>query len=436
MRPERPRPSVSSKPRTSSQTAPVPERAGKPLPAFPVYALWFLMTWEVDQYLSATIHGPFYRAPMLLVPVLFVALLSRGSKRALYWPLVVFVLLHLGAALFSVNAGLARDAFKYMLYVLVLFGCTVCFLDTPAKISVVLKLYLAHFIWFGIQGIPSGRVGWHPLLANEDSYGPLMVMAMGFAYFYGMATASRRWRRIAQIAFFLGMLGLVVSFARGAAIAGAATLLFILVRSPQRMKTIITLVVLVIVLVPVAAMFVSIDEYIAEIQSSSEGDDGRIAVWTLAWNVFKTSPVFGVGAFNFGPVASEITLPDEKRAKGADPAQLWNAWVHNAPMQILAEEGLIGIGVWIVMVLGFFRRNAHLRREDAKARWASWGGEVLDVRMISLGLDAAMIGWIGCSLFYNQIYLHWFWSLITLSYALALVVDRAPEGPREKAPAK
>jgi len=403
-----------------------------PFPLIAVYAFWVLMTFEVDQFVSAMIGGPFYRIPLLLVPIIAVALLARGSQRAVYWPLILWVLMHLGASVLSENVGLSRDAFKYMVYVLVLFASSVVFMDTPAKIIVVLKLYLVHFIWFAVQGLPSGKVSWHPLLSNEDSYGPLMVMAMGFSYFYGMATLSRRWRWIARITFFVGVLGIIVSFARGAALAAAATLLYILARSPQRMKTIAALLLLAIVVVPAAALLVPLDEYIAEIRSSSEGDDGRMAVWTLAWNVFKTSPVVGVGAFNFGPVASEITEPDPTRAKGADPAQLWNAWVHNAPMQILAEEGLVGIALWIVMVVGFFRRNARLRTDEARSRWAARGGKAVDIRMISLSLNAAMVGWLGCSIFYNQIYLHWFWSLITLSYVLTEVSTHAVGGATGK----
>jgi hypothetical protein len=102
-------------------------------------------------------------------------------------------------------------------------------------------------------------------------------------------------------------------------------------------------------------------------------------------------------------------------------------------MQILAEEGLIGIAVWLVMLVGFVRRNARLRRPEAQARWLARGGQAFDLRAVSLALDGAMLGWLGCSIFYNQLYVHWFWSLITMSYALTVIIDRASEGSGGKA---
>jgi O-antigen ligase len=408
--------------------SPVAAGQRKPFPLFPLYAFWVLMTFEVDQFASAMVGGPFYRLPLLLLPVLAVAILSRGDKRAAYWPLIVFVTMHLGASIFAENTGLARDAFKFMLYMLLLFATTVSLLDTPPKMIVVLKIYLLHFIWFGVQGIPSGLVSWHPLLSNEDSYGPLMVMAIPVGFFFGLAAASPSWRWVGRGTFLLGVLGLVVSFARGAAITAGAVLVFIILRSPRPGRALIGLLLAALVLVPVAAMVVPLDQYIAELQSSSEGDEGRLAVWGIAYNVFRHSPIVGVGAFNFGPIASQITEPDPERAKGADPSQIYSLWTHNAPMQILAEEGLIGIVVWLVMLLGFVRRTARLRRPASQARWLARGGKEFDLKAVSLALDGAMLGWLGCSIFYNQLYVHWFWSLITMSYALAVIVDRASEG--------
>lgn len=402
-------------------------------PLFPLYAFWALMTFEFDVFLSNTIGGPFYRLPMLLLPVLALGILSQGNKRAVYWPLIVFVLMHLGAAVFAENTGWARDGFKIMLYMLALFATSVCLLDSPAKVITVLKLYLLHFVWFGIQGIPSGLVKWHPTLGNEDSFGPLMVMAMPLAYFFALATSSRGWRWLARAAFFLSLLGLVASFARGAALTGGLVLLYILARSPRRIATLLGLLLVVILLLPVAGLFISVDEYIAEIKSSGDGDQGRLDVWGMAWTVFRHSPIYGVGAFNFGPTASQIIKPDATRTKGDDPAQLYTLWTHNAVMQILAEEGLIGILVWGTMLIGFLRRNARLRRSEARAQWAAHGGGTMDLKMVSLGLDGAMLGWLGCSIFYNQLYVHWFWSLVTISYVLATVVGRGAGAADEKA---
>jgi O-antigen ligase len=405
----------------------------KPFPMFPIYAFWFLKTFELDIFLTGLVGLPFYRIPMLLLPVLGFAILSRGDRRTAYWPLIVFVLMHFAGSFLAENVGLARDAFKYMVYMLVLFAASVSLLDTPAKVTVVLKLYLLHFVWFGVQGLNTGTVTWHPLMNNEDSYGPLMVMAIPFAYFFAFGISSNRWRWIARGTFVLGVLGVVTSFARGAGIVAAVIVCYVVWRSPRRVTTLLALILVAIVLVPLAALFVPLDEYVAEMKSSAEGDQGRLDIWSFAFQVFLQSPVYGVGAGNFGVVASRVLPPDPTRAKGADPVQLWNAWVHNAFFQILAEEGAIGILVWIIMLAGFFWRNARLRDAEVRKVWVARGGDGLDPRLISIGLDGAMLGWLGCSVFYNQLYIHWFWTLLTISYVLDQLTRPAIQAPARPA---
>jgi len=66
----------------------------EPFPLFLVYALWVLTLFELDVFLAATIGGAFYRIPVFLAFVLGLCILSRSDKRILYWPLILFVLMH------------------------------------------------------------------------------------------------------------------------------------------------------------------------------------------------------------------------------------------------------------------------------------------------------------------------------------------------------
>jgi len=337
--------------------------------------------------------------------------------------------LHFGASVFAENAGFSRGALKIMIYMTILFTASVAFLDSPSKISGILKIYLIAFAWMGIQGIPSGKIWWHPLLANEDSYGPMMVISIAFSYFFGLATSSRTWRWIAWGILLLSVLGLMCSFARGAALAGIAVIGYIIMCSPHKLRMLGGLLIAGIIVVAVAATMFPLDAYIEEIKSSAEGDSLRMTLWGLAWQVFLHSPIYGVGAVNFGVVAGQIASDDMLRGVVNGPENLYFWAVHNVTMQILAEEGIIGITVWIVMIVGFFLRMRRLRRSEAVALWKSRGGVELDLRMLVLGLEGAMIGYLASSLFYNQIYIHWFWSLITIGYVLAGLVSPSNQSP-------
>lgn len=393
----------------------------KPYSMFLIQAFWVVMVCEVDLFFSAITGGPFYRIPAVLAPLLVLSIVFKQiDRRIVYWPLLLFLLLHVGASVFAENAGLSRGSLKILVYMVVLFSASAALLDSPSKLIVILKIYLISFAWMSIQGIPSGKVSWHPLLANEDSYGPLMVMAMVFSYFFANATSSRKWRLIAYSVGFLSVLGLIFSFARGAGLAGAVVVGYIIMYSPHnKFRTMAVLVLAAVLILPLAATVVPLDSYINEIQSSSEGDTVRTALWRLAWNVFLESPIYGVGASNFGVVASRIADAETIRGVWNDPGNLYGLAVHNATIQILAEEGIIGVTLWIVMIVGFFQRVRLLHTVGAIARWKNQGGEGLDLSLIARGLEGAMIGYLATSIFYNQLYIHWFWALITIGYILA-----------------
>jgi len=403
------------------------QAGARTIPLLMVYFFWVLMVVEIEQFASATIGGPFFRLPTLFAPVLaLVTLALARNTRALYWPLLVFVALHFGASVLATNAGISRLPTKYMFYVLLLFASSVTFLNSPPKITVVLKLYLLSYLWFALQGLPDGLVSWHQLMSNEDSFGPLMVLGMPVAYFFALSVISPRWKWCARIAFLACLLGLVASFARGAALAGAAVLLFTLYRSPHKTKALLGVGAVVIVAVPLMVLLMPMEAYLAEIMTSGEGDPVRMNLWRLAIQVFETSPLFGVGASNFGVVADQIASVQSR-------AMIWGGvyfrTIHNPTLQILAEEGLVGITCWITMIISFFRWNAFIRKKASRDLWVERGGSEIDVGMLSNGLDVSMVGFLLTSVFYNQLYIHWFWSLLTISYVLYWMTKPTRVGP-------
>jgi O-antigen ligase len=254
-----------------------------------------------------------------------------------------------------------------------------------------------------------------------------MVMSMAFSYFFSIATVSRAWRWIARGVFLLSILGLMCSFARGAGLAGALVIGYVMMYSPHKLRMLAGMLLAGIVVAGVASTMIPLDAYIEEIMSSAEGDPFRMVLWGLAWRVFLESPIYGVGAGNFGVIASMIT--DQSMIAGFlnSPGNLYMFSLHNFALQILAEEGVIGVTVLIVMIAGFFWRMRRIQSKDAIIKWNSLGGEGFDLRAIARGLEGAMIGFLATSIFYNQLYIHWFWSLITIGYVLAGIVSPAAQ---------
>lgn len=192
---------------------------------------WFIPTY--------TGGGPFMQrfVLLLLLPTLLVAVQNAGV-RAIYLPLSLFVLLHFFNVPFAYNRGLAFAGVKSMIVIFIMFYATVSLIDTPEKTLRILKLFLVSFVWYLVQGLwHSGRVRWHMTLDNPDSFGTLAAIAVGFGFYIGMATRIPRWRYLGFATAAMGLLGIVMSSARGAMLAGAVVVAFIWIRSSRKMAT-------------------------------------------------------------------------------------------------------------------------------------------------------------------------------------------------------
>jgi O-antigen ligase len=335
-------------------------------------------------------------------------------------------LLHVASIAYAENRGLVILNLKFVVHMYLVFMASVAVIDSPSKAVLLLKMFLLSIIWYGVQGLPNGKVGWHPLLYNEDAYGPLMGLGLGFSYYLALAAKSRWWRLIGYAACALTVVGVVASFARGAMLSAVLVLFMVWLRSPRKIAT------LAAAICAAGVMFIAVDalfpagEFWQEMSTVSTGAQegtgaGRLELWEMAWRVFLEHPLVGTGAGNFGTVASGIVADDPTRVQFRESAMLWGVGLHSVYFQVLAEQGMIGVIVWIAMLVGFVRRARFLRSRRASDEWSRYQGDSFELANLSRALEVTMIAFLANGFFYNQIYIHWFWTLILMMYVLSEV---------------
>lgn len=90
----------------------------------------------------------------------------------------------------------------------------------------------------------------------------------------------------------------------------------------------------------------------------------RWELWSVAWRMFKDHPLLGVGPGNYN---TEFA----KYFQGSlDNQAVWGS-AHNLYLQQLAERGLVGLTVLLV-VLGVFVRGAYARARREPSAWNLW----------------------------------------------------------------
>lgn len=102
------------------------------------------------------------------------------------------------------------------------------------------------------------------------------------------------------------------------------------------------------------------------------GSSGRGDIWRNAIDIWKTSPLIGVGPGRFG-VSYQATL-------GGSPPAWWAGHAHSIFFQALAEFGLVGLAALIGWLLaGFWSAWNTFRRSPAASR--AWSGVLLTALM-------------------------------------------------------
>ena len=421
-------------------------------------ALWGAFLFDPQWYLVAKFGLLFLgKTWLILTAILAVALLARVKLPDYYLgPFAAVTAFTVFTYPFAENPAYASIPAKIAATYYILAAGTLTFVRTPRQaIPIVGALMFFQYVWWVALGAKMGMVPWHPMWGNYDGYGPLMAIGVGGAFHYGMAVKSPRVRLIAFVTAFGCVLGLVSSFARGAFLGLIAVLGWMWLNSPnKRRMTVFGLVAIGgIVLGAMVfegaqrgrfgqmsdmSFFAEMRTIIEEAETGTGTTGDRQVLWGAAVEVFKQQPIFGVGGNNFGVAAAHYYADREIGGDYAsNPAMLYDRKLHSIYFQYLSEFGVIGCLLHLWLLVDFFWRNKKLRSQQFVAAWNARGGASLDLRWVSLGLAAMMIGFLSNGLFYPLVestLLPTVYIMNFLLFVLARPASTSPVRTRSSAP--
>jgi len=406
-----------------------------------VLVLWFIILFDPQFLLQALGLGFAVRIPLVLTIVLAISLFMRMGKGEWFWGILTWLGLMVIDIPFAYNRGEAIPPLRTLiLFYLIALAVVRSFNNARDVGPLFFLLCVGQYLWWGLMGVKTGAVWWHPNLGNFDGYGPIMACGVGPAYYYAMSTNSR-WRRFLGLsASALSVLGVVSAFARGGVLALVVTIAYIWMRSPKKGRA-TALVLAGFLLVVIAASVIdgttrgddtrsNFWEEMGTMFDDSEGSTGddRKQLWEAAIKVWEAHPVLGVGAANFGPAA--VTIISHGDLKGSiyddNPLTLYGRALHSNYFQLLSEFGIAGVCLYVYMIYEFFRRSRHICR---RARYIDLTpAQLHDPRSLALGLESGLVAYLVTGVFFNQLYQSWFFGLI-IANALLYKMARRTEVP-------
>jgi O-antigen ligase len=149
-------------------------------------------------------------------------------------------------------------------------------------------------------------------------------------------------------------------------------------------------------------------------------DAGRIEIWKRGLVYLRDKPIVGYGADSYRLVEGSLA------PQAGYGAQEWNGMTaHNSFLQIAVENGLVGLGLFLAMVLSTFARMAGLRRR-LRGRVDA---EAIQARILATLIMACVVGYLVGGFFLSAGYSVMLVSVVVVAAGL----ETAIAGPQDAA---
>ncbi len=192
-----------------------------------------------------------------------------------------------------------------------------------------------------------------------------------------VADPGRRWK---LPGWLLMLVALVLTYTRGAwlgFLAGIAGLIA-LVNRRRPLALTGSAILLLFVLLVVASATSSKRSWDPRRLADPATIQERLYMWRAGITMFERSPITGIGVGQVKILYPRYVLPQAvKRSTGH---------LHNSPLQVLVERGLLGLGCWLWLWGAFFTRGLRILRRAEP----SWERE----RALVSGSLAAILGFL------------------------------------------
>ncbi len=276
----------------------------------------------------------------------------------------------------------AYDSFIKFSKTVIMFILFINVLDSGKKVRVSLWFIVILTVIMAVQGIyqfqhgiglagqplgESGRITWIGVFNDSNDLALALVMATGFLLAFVFGKTKILYKIISFSLLTILLYSLYLTNSRGGYVALAGTVLFYFLRR-FRNKFIGIPIGVVLVLI----LFALGPSRLSTISASDESAYARIDTWYEGIQMLKSSPLFGVG---YGMFTDQLALT-----------------AHNSYVLVAAEEGLVGLFLWIALIYSCLKGLSILKKKEPH------------LINYAAGIEASLFGFLGASFFLSRSY--------------------------------
>lgn len=229
---------------------------------------------------------------------------------------------------------------------------------------------------FGVRTEGNFRI-WGPpnsFVADNNDLGLALNMTLPMMFWMARETSSRWLRRLLWLCFFSSVLGVILTYSRGALLGLAVVLTAIVLQSRRKVFAVLMLGLFAMFIISVApaAWMSRMDNFVHG--NLDESAQGRLNAWHFAWALASQYPITGGGFDTFTADLFERFTPG-----------LRSAGPHSIYFQALGEQGFVGLAIFLSLLGSCFFSLWRLQRRvrgDPSLAWIANYSSMLQVCLL------------------------------------------------------
>lgn len=346
---------------------------------------------------------------------------KEPKKLELNWVsglLLAFVFWISFANLFAMVPDLAFEKWNQSIKILLMTFVTMVLMRDRERLHAFVWVIVTSLAFFGMKGglftIAKGAAYkvWGPpgsFIADNNALAMALVMVLPLMRYLQMHTESGLVRIGLYGAMALTVFSIVGSQSRGAFLGAVIMLLFLVVRSRQR----VLISLLVAAFLGAGALFVP-QHWIDRMKTiETYEQDGsalsRLEVWRFALRVASDHPIVGGGfrvSYDDGIYLRYV--PEARKGRGRN--------YHSVYFEILGELGYVGLAIYLMLFAAAWRSGSRAISLTKNRPDLAWANDLARMTQVSL------VGFATAGAFQNLAYFDFYFALIAILYLVKRIV--------------
>lgn len=346
--------------------------------------------------------------------------------------LLAFVFWMSFANLFAMVPDLAFEKWNQSFKILLMTFATIALMRSRERIHALVWVVVISLAFFGIKGgvftiLKGGEFRvWGPpgsFIADNNALALALVMVLPLVRYLQLHTESALIRLGLYGTMVLIAFSIIGSQSRGAFLGAVAMLLFLVLKSRQR----VALGILVAVLLGAGAAFVP-QTWIDRMRTiETYEEDGsalsRLEVWGFAIKMARDHPIVGGGfRVSYDDAIYLKYIPDARKGGGRN--------YHSIYFEILGELGYVGLAIYLGLLVAVWRcgsRTIALTRNQPNLLWANDLARTTQVSLVGFAVAGA---------FQNLAFFDLYFCLVAILFLAQQIVIKQLESDKTATQAK